>query len=64
MTRYTLKQYIEEWHGGKKAQWAKVAGVHRQHVNKMINDGWLVFIEDSGKRYLFQPHKREWTSKE
>ncbi len=60
MKLYPLAQYIIDWHNGNKADWAKTAGVARQHVNEKIDSGYLVMIDENGKRHLFQPPKRTW----
>lgn len=42
MKAITLEQYINQVHGGKKAEFARVTGILPQQVTKWINAGYIV----------------------
>ncbi|EOT1738175.1 hypothetical protein ACYJGC_005132 [Klebsiella pneumoniae] len=49
---YTLRGYIETYHGGVASEFARHMGVNRQQVNKWLNDEWIVI-----NHRLFSPQR-------
>ena len=56
----TLMEYIEKHYNGSKADFARAEGTTRQHVQKWVNNGWLVMGSQlvSPKKDLVNPAEK------
>lgn len=52
-----LKTYIDKYYGGNQTAFAKANSTTKQHVQKWLKGGWLVFGDNlvSPRRELVKP---------